>query len=750
VPAVPLTFGFITVQNFSLYTTEIYNAGSGVKEVTKVDSEIVRFNLSGFQDVIMIFSLCPAKEKLSPAKLIDVKSSTVVQQVPMWDPARGHHAHVAIHNVDLQLAGDPARYEFTPNPNSPNSNPENFWNQQEVGTVWLDTAELGYLSYYDDKIYTDVNERLYNWGKLAPWADVKVYQWTRSTVPPDQWDATVVSQQNNTSIAQNNKATGTPRKAVFKRVRTTYPVTANVGTDQITSGLHAFVAGDRVLFTATGSLPGGIEAGIKYTVETSGIVFRVIDPSTEAFVDITSAGSGVQIIPAFVATDWNAQTLIRDRTYAPFALYDINAAGPDVPVTTAIWPQAMPTFTGDTRLYWTPQDFGAWVTTGAGADTVDVYVNGELLEAGVFVVDASPQLYVTLGSALTLNEYDIIDIVRPVHTITTADTAFDPDVEDDGTQMIQWKADYEYSSTTTTFGGTNVGTTTTTYYYFWVQDSINRDLSDSSSLSALEVKRQLITIPTPYFVVQRPKDDPYLVEKYGYGMIEYGSIFSLGILTEADYQIPVLYREAIIRKVASYINDDDRYIIRFTRDWALRDDLEANGHQMNLKEKHQEWFMFRREQTNTIPRELWNRMVESLIGYKLDNPGTRVPSLEHELYDSIFGSDTRFGLGNDQAFVDKTLGLNTVLSYLQSPANDFSPTDIDAFFAAQSFDTPAGIAQAMDVIYNTFNSAHVNSIWFETLLDALSTRSKYKELMKTSWIALHGIRVLEVGGLFDD
>jgi hypothetical protein len=323
-------------------------------------------------------------------------------------------------------------------------------------------------------------------------------------------------------------------------------------------------------------------------------------------------------------------------------------------------------------------------------------------------------------------------------------------VVDDGTQMIQWKSDYEYSTTTFTYGGANTGATTVTNYYFWVEGSTTRDVTDSSSLSAFEVAQQLVAIPTPYFIVQRPKDDPYLMEKYGYGMIEYGSIFSLGILTEADYQVPVLYREAIIRKVASYINDDNRYFVRFTRDWALRDDPAANGKQMNLKNKHQEWLMFRRDQTSTIARVLWDRLVESLIGYKLTDSSIRVPSLERELYDAALGTDTRFGLGIDQAFVDKQLGLATVLAYLTNPLNDFSPTDIDAFFATHSFDTPANIAVAMDTIYTTFNALHVNAIWFEALSDALSTRAKYKELLKTSWIALHGIRVLEVGGLFDD
>jgi hypothetical protein len=672
----------------------------------------------------------------------------VVQQVPLWDPARGSHSHIAIHNVDLQHAGDPARYQFTPNPADVQ---DNYWNEPEVDTVWLDIARLGYLSYYDDKIYSDINDRLYNWGKLAPWAEVKVYEWVKSTVPPESWDAQVISQAGNSSIASNNKSTGTPRKSVFKRVRASTVVTADFSTDRITMSPLTVAAGDTVLFTTTGALPAGIVASVKYIVgNVVGTTFQLIDPDTEAVIDITDNGTGVlSLVPAFQAGDWNTQSLIRDRVFAPYVAADVRTVLGGV-LPSVVWPYTIPLISTQSRIYWTPTNLGDWVITGVGADTVDVYVNGTLRDTGLPIALASGQLYVVVASPLVLNEYDIIDIVRPIHSVTAAEAVFNPDSQDDGTQMIQWKEDYQYSSNTFTFGGTNTGNTSITYYYFWIEKGTTRNTSDNSSLSGIEIERQLVTIPTPYFVVQRPKDDTYLVDKYGYGMVQYGSVFSLGVLTDLDYQIPVLYREAIIRKVSSYINDDDRYTIRFTRDWALRDDIQANGKQMNLKEKHQEWFLFRKEQTSTIPRELWNRMVESLIGYKLTDMTIRVPSLERELYDATYGTDTRYGLGVDQAFVDKTLALATVISYLSDPQNDFSPTDIDAFFATYSFDTPENIKTAMDVVYTTFNSTHVNSIWFETLSDALSTRAKYKELMKTSWIALHGIRVLEVGGLFDD
>lgn len=735
-------FGHIVLEDFGNYITEFYNAGSGVKEVTKVDSETIRFQALGFSDVLMIFTLNPAKTKLSPAKLIDNIANTVVQQIPIWDPARGNHSHVAIHNVDLQHAGDPARYQFTPNPSAVS---QNFWNDHEVGTTWLDTSALGYLPYYDDQVYPDINARLYNWGKLAPWASVNAYKWVRSTVPPAQWDALVVTQSKNSLLDQNARATGTPRMATFKRVREAFAATIDTTANTVTSS-HPFALGDTLVFVGT-TLPTGIDASVAYVAASAGTTITLTDPLTEDPVVFGTTGTTVSVVPSFVAADWVEQSIIRDRVVAPFLAADLRTAASIT--STITWPYNVSTATGLSRVMWTPSNPSAWVLTGSGADTVDIYVNGVLRDSGLSITLSGSKFYVTVSGPLVLNEYDIIDIVRPVHTVTSAESAFNPDVSDDGTGLIQWKSDYQYSSVTVTTGGTDTGGQTITYYYFWVQGSTARNPRDSSSLSVFEIAEQLTAIPTPYFVVQRPKDDPTLMEKYGYGMIEYGSIFSLGILTEADYQVPVLYREAIIRKVSSYINDDNRYLVRFTRDWSLRDKLTSGG-AVDLKDKHQEWLMFRREQTSTIPAVLWDRLVESLIGYKLTDSSIRVPSLERELYDSSYGTDTRFGLGTDQAFVDKSLGLASVIAYLTDPSNSFAPTDIDAFFATYSFDTPANIAIAMNAIYNTFNALHVNAIWFETLSDALSTRAKYKELLKTSWIALHGIRVLEVGGLFDD
>jgi hypothetical protein len=223
----------------------------------------------------------------------------------------------------------------------------------------------------------------------------------------------------------------------------------------------------------------------------------------------------------------------------------------------------------------------------------------------------------------------------------------------------------------------------------------------------------------------------------------------MGELPEFFYTIPIMYRECIIRNASGYITDNTRYMVQFTRDLTLRDTLSDATTQTNLKDKYSEWVLFRQNQSDNIMQHLWDALVESLSGISL-RTGLPVPSLDRVLYDDRYGTDTQYGLGTGQTFVDKNTGLKTLQSYLQDPTRDFSPMDIDNFLNTNDFTTALGIQTAMIEIYNTFGSAHVNGIWFEMLQDALSTKAKYKELIKTSWVALHGIRILGVNGMFDE
>jgi hypothetical protein len=217
--------------------------------------------------------------------------------------------------------------------------------------------------------------------------------------------------------------------------------------------------------------------------------------------------------------------------------------------------------------------------------------------------------------------------------------------------------------------------------------------------------------------------------------------------------IPNRYTQVIVRGLQGVVFSDDRYTIQFTRDFTLRDTLDVeneNLHPPELKNYHEEWKIIRQEQTNNVDRWLWNKVIECIIGYELDDTTVRVPSLERELYDDKYGTDTQYGLGDGQAFANGTLALASVIAYLLDPDVDFTPIDINTFFELYSFDTDENIIEAMNVIYDTFSFTHVNRIFFSVLHDAFTTKSKYPDIFKTSMVSLHGIRPFQTAGVFDD
>jgi len=214
--------------------------------------------------------------------------------------------------------------------------------------------------------------------------------------------------------------------------------------------------------------------------------------------------------------------------------------------------------------------------------------------------------------------------------------------------------------------------------------------------------------------------------------------------------LPLRMSQSIIRGLRGVVNEDRRYVLRYTRDYTLRDSLDRGTSGLQLKNKHTEWELIRQEQPSKIRRALWDRVTECIIGEKLDG-SARVPSLSRELYDTKYQADTQYGLGREQAFANSDLALAAVVAYLINSENDFRPIDINVFFQDYSFDTPENIIAAMDRIYTAFAAIHVNKIFFSVLHDAgFSKKQKYAEIFKTSMIALHGVKPFQVGGLFDD
>lgn len=282
--------------------------------------------------------------------------------------------------------------------------------------------------------------------------------------------------------------------------------------------------------------------------------------------------------------------------------------------------------------------------------------------------------------------------------------------------------DYQYS-TTNYIDSLNQERTK---YYFWVEDKITKGNKLMSPQNAQETMKEF---PGPYVVYQDVNQTRAVT------------------FEDNTINLPPHFSRAVLRGLRPVIRDNNRYMIRWTRDFTLRDNL---GEDLKLKNYHEQWQMIRREMPYHVPRWLWDRMIESIVGYKLTDSTIRVPSYQRELYDMENESDTRFGIGDGQSFTDGELALQTILTILNDPDRDFSPIDINAFFNQQDFESPEGIIAALDSIYNNFAYLHVNEMFFEVLLDAFSKKRKYEDIFKTSMIAVHGIRPFQVGGLFDD
>jgi len=901
----PLTWTLLTEDDYSEDTTTTIIVGGvvtgDVKVVrkpgrlvegdhyTRINSQIIEFtNDPSSYNITKVYTTNPAKSKLNPAKIIDTEAGVVITDVPVWDPARGHHFHNAIHAIDIQRGdvlnpnvADPAKYNIAINASDMSEQP---WNVEKVGIKWFDTSTIGYLPYYDDKVYPDINDRIFYWGELSQWASVDFYEWTESDVPPEEYDAVAEVQEGDITIPETQRVTGRAKATPYKRTRDAFEFTATSdtqGTQVVSldpniygitsdSDLTGLVNNFIQQFTAAGGgspltaetftlsqvyannqsllsvtvngIPAAINTepstttftlvgvvaddivvatitsptysakitvdGVEHTVAFYGsvaqnfsqLIARINDDIVGAIItlngneilvtsDTTGSTSTIDIDESTIPVEFKLFFNLINYTSIPDATDGIDSKvtsidhtfsdGDEVILSTNdTLPAPLEAGTYTVALTGSPATFqledadgivkftdsgtgihtiadGTWttmwtkesdihevidvvlnsleLTSGPIAvsnfsidDEVDVYINEVLQETLTVASLGSPSVVGVMLSSYTLQPQDTIRIIKTAHDIVEADEEFDPDVTDDGTVHVQYKNFYDYTEVVS-IGENRIDEVKT--YYFWVGDKTVRTIPNSA-LSLREAAEQLAEIPIPYIIFQNLKIQEVTVD--------------------TSTRLPARYNQIVLRGHAGLINADNRYVLRFTRDLTLRDKLENRENEPMLKNVHTEWEIFREKQTYHPLRVLWDNITESMVEYHLADPTTRIPSRERELYDETYRTDTRYGLGEGQIFVDSDIALATVIADLNSSDNDFYPTDIDVFFQQYSFDTNDNIVAAMDRIYNTFSYEHVNRILHSVILDAFAKKAKYPDIFKTSMVSLHGIRILETAGLYDD
>ena len=367
---------------------------------------------------------------------------------------------------------------------------------------------------------------------------------------------------------------------------------------------------------------------------------------------------------------------------------------------------------------------GLFTTLIAGQDQTDFannFTGGSL--------DGSSSTEYTVGTVITLtnNATVIVDAVDASGDVTEFHISSVGDTMSPGDQLFQ---------AFTTPLSTNEG-------FALFPDDTNTESVIDTDLLSIELNNKLL-IPEVEYTVDVTGRTVTILQAAGPSV---GSTVSVSYTTNVPNQvinIPERQTDIVIRGLRRYVNEDRRYTVRFTRDFTLRDNVDKV-----LADTHEEWRLFREQQAFRVPEVLWNRLTESVVGFKLDDPQQAVPALNRVLYDEMFQTDTQYGLRTDQSFTNGPTAIQTITNeLLRDIAN--TDTDINAFFADNSFDTPEDSLIAMTEIYNTFDVATINRIFFATLHDALSFKVEYPDILKTSMIAVFGIRPFQVDGLFDD
>ena len=124
----------------------------------------------------------PGFNKVIGASIYDGRKQSSLIDLEIYDPARGLWPGVAMRELDNIGEFDLAQYT-----NSTDllfeGNERNAWGEERVGTTWFNTSSINYWDY-DQGGY---DYRKEHWGKLITGSVVEVYEWTKSSVPPDEY-----------------------------------------------------------------------------------------------------------------------------------------------------------------------------------------------------------------------------------------------------------------------------------------------------------------------------------------------------------------------------------------------------------------------------------------------------------------------------------------------------------------------------------------------------------------------------------
>ena len=117
--------------------------------------------------------------KLGKVFEFNSSSKQIRDHYDLYDPIKGRILGVADREINIKTTWDPALYNAGVNGN--NKTP---WTDDHIGETWWDLSTVKWIWYEQDTQEYKTN----NWGKRFPGSSIDIYEWTESTLLPNQWN----------------------------------------------------------------------------------------------------------------------------------------------------------------------------------------------------------------------------------------------------------------------------------------------------------------------------------------------------------------------------------------------------------------------------------------------------------------------------------------------------------------------------------------------------------------------------------
>jgi len=126
--------------------------------------------------------------------LFDKISNQTINKMFTWDPVKKIIPGTAMSEIFYTIEVDPAVYNAGDDTSVVQNNNRS-WSIEQAGRLWWDLNAVRYLDYEQGEL----SYRRKYWGRKLVGSTIDIYEWTRSPVPPAQWNEFVSDQAANAS-----------------------------------------------------------------------------------------------------------------------------------------------------------------------------------------------------------------------------------------------------------------------------------------------------------------------------------------------------------------------------------------------------------------------------------------------------------------------------------------------------------------------------------------------------------------------